>query len=310
MLTETQRLDMLACPRKNIDIVIDTDAFNEIDDQYAIAYAAYASEKLAVRAIYAAPFQNAHAACPRDGMEQSYQEIIKLLKLSAKTAPVFRGSDAFLPDEHTPVSSDAAADLARRAMDYSPDRPLYVAAIAAITNIASALLINPAIADRIVVVWLGGNALNWPDNMEFNCKQDIAAVRVVFDSGAPLVILPCMGVVSAFTTTGPELEYWLKGKSALCDYLVAHTAETAEQYARGRVWSRPIWDVSTIGWLMNDERRPLMLDKMIPTPIPEYDHHYALDDRRPPCKYVYHIYRDALFEDMLKHILPLAPCAE
>ena len=64
--------------------------------------------------------------------------------------------------------------------------------------------------------------------MEFNCKQDVAAARVVFSSGAPLVLLPCMGVVSAFTATGPELEYWLKGKNALCDYLVGNTIGEAK----------------------------------------------------------------------------------
>ena len=55
-----------------------------------------------------------------------------------------------------------------------------------------------------------------------------------------------------------------------------HTVEAANEYAKGRVWSRVIWDVTTVGWLLNDGRR-FMLDKLIPTPIPEYDHHYAQD---------------------------------
>ena len=131
--------------------------------------------------------------------------------------------------------------------------------------------------------------------------QDVAAARVVFHSGAPLVILPMMGVVSAFTTTGPELEYWLKGKNALCDYLVQHTLEAANEYAKGRVWSRVICDVTAVGWLLNAEGN-LMLDKLIPTPIPEYDHYYSSDLRRPLCKIVYHIHRDALFSDLFRHI--------
>lgn len=160
---------------------------------------------------------------------------------------------------------------------------------------------KPEIADNIVVVWLGGNALDWHDNFEFNVLQDVASARVVFASGAPLVMLPCMGVVSAFTTTEPELNYWLKGKNDLCDYLVQHTVEAANEYAKGRVWSRVIWDVTTIGWLLNDDHR-FMLDKLIPTPIPQYDHHYAQDPRRPLCRYVYHINRDALMGDLFAHI--------
>ena len=166
---------------------------------------------------------------------------------------------------------------------------------------ASALLNEPRIADRIVVVWLGGNSLEWHTNRVFNCMQDIAAARVVFASGAPLVMLPCQGVVSAFTTTGPELTHWLKGRNPLCDYLVQNTVNAAEAYAKGRVWSRVIWDVTAVGWLLNDGGR-LMSDRLIPTPIPEYDHHYAMDFTRPLCRYVYQIHRDALFADLFDHL--------
>ena len=301
MLTMEQRLRNLECPDHAVDMVLDTDAYNEIDDQFAIAYALRATEKLRVKALYAAPFHNERSTGPADGMERSCQEICKLLRLRALECPVYRGSEGYLPDERTPLVSDAARHLAELAKGYSPENPLYVAAIGAITNVASALLLEPAIADNIVVVWLGGHSLDWHDNQEFNCQQDVAAARVVFGSGAPLVILPCMGVVSAFISTEPELNYWLKGRNPLCDYLVEHTVEAANEYARGQVWSRVIWDVTAIGWLMNDGHR-LMLDRLIPTPIPEYDHHYAQDPRRSLCRYVYHIHRDALFSDLCGHI--------
>jgi len=303
MDSATRRLLNMECPKGPIDLVIDSDTYNEIDDQFAIAYALHAPEKIRIKALYAAPFTNERSTGPADGMEKSYQEILKLLSLSGKTGccPVFRGSDRYLPDEHTPVPSEAASDLIRRAVIYTPENPLYIVSIGAITNIASALLMNPEMADRIVVIWLGGNALHWPDNMEFNCKQDVAAARIVFSSGVPLILLPCLGVVSAFTTTGPELEYWLRGKNPLCDYLVDHTIEAAEEYAKGQVWSRVIWDVAAVGWLLNDDSR-LMLDRLVPTPIPEYDHHYSQDASRPLCRMVYHIKRDALFSDLVRHI--------
>ena len=91
-----------------------------------------------------------------------------------------------------------AAHLAALALGYTPEKPLYVIAIGAITNVASALLMKPEIKDRIVLIWLGGNAHEWPDNKEFNLFQDVAAARVVFGCGAALVQLPCMGVVSSF----------------------------------------------------------------------------------------------------------------
>ena len=73
------------------------------------------------------------------------------------------------------------------------DQPLYVVAIGAITNVASALLMKPEIAEKIVLVWLGGHAWTWPDTREFNLIQDVAAARVVFGCGVPLVQLSCMG---------------------------------------------------------------------------------------------------------------------
>ena len=301
MLSPQQRLKNLACPAGIADVVLDTDAYNEIDDQFAISYALCATERLDVKAIYAAPFFNERSEGPADGMERSYREILKLQGLTGTDKPVFRGSDRYLPDEGTAVRSEAAEDLCDRAMRYTPEKPLYVAAIGAITNVASALLLEPAIADRIVIVWLGGNSLHWDSNREFNCMQDVAAARVVFASGAPLVMLPCQGVVSAFATTGPELAYWLGGRNALCDYLVQNTVDAAEAYAKGRVWSRVIWDVTAVGWLMNDGHR-LMDDRLIHTPIPEYDHHFATDFTRPLCRYVYRINRDALFADLFAHL--------
>ena len=151
------------------------------------------------------------------------------------------------------------------------------------------------------MVWLGGNALHWPDNLEFNCRQDVAAARIVLGSGVPLILLPCMGVVNSFITTGPELEYWLRGKNVLCDYLADNTIQAAEKYAKGKAWSRVIWDVAAIGWLLNDGNR-LMLDHLVPTPVPEYDHRYSTDPSRPLCRMVYHIHRDSLFNDLVEHI--------
>lgn len=301
MLTTAQRLALLECPKGKVDMVLDTDAYNEIDDQFAISYALKAKEKLNLLALYAAPFLNARSASPLDGMEKSYAEIQKLLKLAQESTPVFKGSADYLPDEKTPVDSPAARDLAKRAMAYSPENPLYVVAIGAITNVASAMLLQPEIADRVVVVWLGGHSVEWPDTKEFNMMQDVAAARVVYGSGAPVVMLPCMGVVSAFTSTGPELTYWLKGKTALSDYLAEQTIAEANTYAAGRVWSRVIWDVTAVAWLLNDSGK-LLQDRLIPTPIPEYDHHYGFDSRRPLCKYVYHIGRDALFGDLFEKV--------
>ncbi len=299
-MTESERLKNLNVPSGRFDCVLDTDTYNEIDDQFALSLL-LKSEKPNVKAIYAAPFFNSNSTSPEDGMEKSYDEILKLLTLMGSEEMkknVYRGSKTYLPDEKTPVQSEAAAHLVKLASGYTAEKPLYVVAIGAITNVASAILTDPSITDKIVLVWLGGHYTSWAEPAhEFNMMQDIAAARIVFGCGCPLVQLPCMGVVSSFYASEPELDYWLKGKNALCDYLVEHTVEAAEQYAKGRVWSRIIWDVTAVGWLLNDTDR-FMLSEIIHSPIPEYDGYYSYDNRRHFIRRVTYIIRDNLLQEL------------
>ena len=135
------------------------------------------------------PFHNNRSSSPEDGMEKSYDEILRLLDFLNIPADGFayRGSRAFLSDNETPVPSDAATDMIERAMAATPEDPLYVVAVGAITNVASAILMEPEIIKRIVVVWLGGNPLYWPHTREFNLMQDLRSAQVVLNCGVPFV---------------------------------------------------------------------------------------------------------------------------
>lgn len=285
-------------PNHSIDVVMDSDTFNEIDDQYALAYMLKSPEKLTVKAIYAAPFFNDHSTSAEDGMLQSYNEILKvlgLLDMKHYENSVYRGSPSFLPDEKTPVDSAAVQNLIHLSHAYDCDNPLYVIAIGAITNIASALLIAPSIRENIVVVWLGGHSFDWPDTNEFNLRQDVAAARVVFDSGVPIIQLPCMGVVSELRTTGPELDYWLKGKNSFCDYLIDITAREARLHTQEKTWSRVIWDVAAVAWLLDEAYVATRLES---SPICQYDNHYSFDRCRHMIRYAYWVDRDRIFADL------------
>ena len=300
-MTFEQRMKNMSVPEGMIDVVLDTDAYNEIDDQFAIAYLLKNKQKLNTKAIYAAPFLNPRSESPADGMEKSYNEIFKLLDLMNENLPVFRGSEKFMDDEKTPVVSDAARDLAQRADGYSPEKPLYVVAIGAITNVASAFLLNPKMAENTVVVWLGGHARHYTNTREFNMYQDVAASRVVMSSGGPFVQLPCMGVVSAFTISKPEIEYWLLNKTPLSDYLGKNSIDAAERYARGTAWTRCIWDVTAIAWLLNDKNK-FMSSRIVPTHLSSYDNYYTESPDARPMRYIYDIHRDALMTDLVKKV--------
>lgn len=294
----------LETPAGPVDVVLDTDAYNEIDDQFAIAYLLRSDDRLKIKGICTAPFYNTKASSPADGMEKSYQEIFQILRLAKRedlNEVVYRGSTEYLKDENTPVPSPSASFMAELSKQYSPEKPLYIIAIGAITNVASALLMNPDMKENTVIVWLGGHAFHMNHNREFNLYQDVAAARVVFGCGVPVVQLPCRGVVDHFATSRYELEYWLLGKNELCTYLVENTIAEAESYAKGKPWTRPIWDVTAVAWLLNDDQR-FMEDQLMHSPIPEYDDHYSFDHRRHMIKYVNCIRRDALFEDLFEKL--------
>ena len=302
-MTQEQYFQNLTAPKGKIDIVLDTDAYNEIDDQFAISYMLKLPEKFSVKGICAAPFLNTRSVSPADGMEKSYHEIFKLLELLGKKELgqiVFPGSETYLPDEKTPVVSKAAEFMAELAGKYSPEKPLYIVAIGAITNVASAILLNPQMKENCVIVWLGGHGIHMPlAASEFNMKQDIAAARVVFGCGIPLVQLPCRGVVEHFATSKYELLHWMKGKNTLCDYLCDNTIGYCEGDGPERPWAKTIWDVTAIAWLLNEDGR-FMQERLMPSPVPEYDLHYAIDANRHFIRYVYHINREALFADLFR----------
>lgn len=302
-MREEQYIKNLGVPSSKVDVVIDTDTFNEIDDQFAIAYLLASGDKLNLKALYAAPFFNSNSTSPADGMIKSYEEIMRLLELTGRTEYIpltYKGSDKFLVNEETPVISEAAEDLVKRAMEYSPENPLYVVTIGAITNIASALLMKPEIADNIVVVWLGGHGREFQHTKEFNLYQDVASARVVFRSGAPIVQLPCMGVVSGFAVPYVELEHYLRGKNKLCDFLTDRVKETIESYSEGLAVSRVLWDVTAVAWLLNDNDR-FMMSRLDSMAVPEYDGYYAYDRSRL-MRYVYYIERDKLATDLFKKL--------
>lgn len=298
-LSEAMRLARLEPPAGRVTMVLDTDTYNEVDDQFAVAYALLSPEKLTVEAIYAAPFFNDRSTGPADGMEKSYQEILRLLELLGKPADgrVFRGSTTYLPDWDHPVESPAALDLIERAMRCSPENePLVVVAIGAITNVASAILLEPRIIERVVVVWLGGHAFFWPDTREFNLMQDVSAARVIFDSGVPLVQLPCMGVVSHLHTTVAELERYVQGHSRIGDYL---TDIVRSYQGNPFAWSKVIWDIASIAYLINAGWTPSAL---VHSPIVTDDLTWSFDPRRHFIRSVYSIDRDGIFRDLFTRL--------
>lgn len=297
-IDEAVRIKKLIPPTGKIKMVLDTDTYNEVDDQFALAYALLSPDKIDLQAIYAAPFHNDRSENAGDGMDKSYEEILRLLKFMDKSADyfAFRGSNRYLENIKTPVKSPAVDDLIKKVMASSSSDPLYVVPIGCITNIASAILIEPKIIEKIVVVWLGGNSLYWPHQWEFNLQQDVLAAQVVFNSGVPFVTLPCQNVVSHLHTTIPELKYYLEGKNDLSDYLYKIVLE----YSGGqKAWSKVIWDVSAIAWLINPA---WVATDLVHSPILTDQKTFSVDHSRHFIRMATSLNRDAIFKDVFEKL--------
>ncbi|MCI9297333.1 MAG: nucleoside hydrolase [Lachnospiraceae bacterium] len=212
---------------KQLRVICDTDANNEADDQYCIAHMLM-TPRFDVKAFIAehyGPVKNA-------GTEQkSYEEIKRVLNLMglANEVPVLHGADAGLEDERTPIESEGAQFIIEEAMKDDP-RPLFVCGTGAITNIASALLLEPLIADKITVIWIGGDA--YPQGgKEYNLLGDIHGASAVFRSNVELWQVP-KPVYITMKASFFELMNHVYPCGELGKYLVKNTMRVAEEHAR------------------------------------------------------------------------------
>ena len=168
-------------------VILNTDAKNEADDQYAIVHALL-TPMFDLHAVMPAHFGTRKSAT---SLKDSHDEVVKLLDLMQLSGKVHvvDGATGAIADVKTPASSEGARFIVEHAMRDDP-RPLHVAFLGPLTDMASAILMEPRIAQRNVrVVWIGGGA--WPvGGEEYNLSNDIAAANVVFRSGIEVWQIP------------------------------------------------------------------------------------------------------------------------
>ncbi len=181
-------------------VLVDTDAKNEADDQFAIMHHLL-TPLFDIRGIVATHFEQ------KDGyrgesMGKSYREVEKLLKLAQiDDVPYFRGCVSPLSSVSDAPVCEGVEQIIREAR--APGK-LYIAVQGAMTNVAAALNAAPEIAGNVVVLWNGGGP--YPHGLEeFNVKQDPDAARAVLNSGAEIWQTP-MNVYGTLEVTLAELK--------------------------------------------------------------------------------------------------------
>ena len=232
-------------------VILNTDAKNEADDQFAIVHALL-SPTLDVRGLIAAHFGTRRS---QRSMAESREEIELLLRLMDLTGKVTvaDGAATGLVDEQTPQDSPGARLIIEESMLASPDDPLFVAFLGPLTDMASAILLDPEIVRRdVVVIWIGGvgyGGLTSYPGIEFNLSNDIAAANVVFDSGITIWQVPS-SVYSMVSVGYAELEEKIGQAGPLGEYLIRQLREWNATYHPEPIESRSLGDSPAVSLML------------------------------------------------------------
>lgn len=242
---------------KKKKLILDTDTFNEVDDQFAVTYAMLLDD-IDILAMTAAPFTNERATDPADGMEKSYHELIKIRDLvdpdGKMNIPCYRGSESYMKNTITPVRSEAAENIVRIVKE--ADDIVYIGVIGCFTNIASALMLDPSIADKAVILLLGPNKIENITANDFNLRQDRISARIIFECGVPVVVLPAEGkdCTDILYMTNAEAAYYLKDKAGkignyLCEIFNNEECPPDGENNSCDTRQRSIFDIGAIAFL-------------------------------------------------------------
>ena len=281
--------------KDKINIILDTDTYNECDDQFALSYLIKSKDLFNIEAITVAPYSHTKRDVKvKDGQELSYNEILKICNwLNFDTDnKAFKGSMDYIQNGY-----DEKNDVVNKIIEIAlKNNKTYILGIGAITNIALAIKKEPKIVNKIEIIWLGGNELGYEDNLEYNFRQDVEAVKIVFESKVKLTILPCRNIVSELRIDINTLKKYLENKSELCNYLIERFYNDGYH---GIQESRVIWDIAVIAYMIN---KNWFETKQISCPNIRKDTSYEVTDNRHNITFVTKLVRNKIYEDLFRKL--------
>ena len=280
---------------QKINVILDTDTYNECDDQFALAYMLKSQDIFNIVAITVAPYAHKQRnETVISGQEKSYNEILKICNwLNFNTTnKVFKGAEDYICNGYNEINN-AVNKIIEVALK---NDKTYIMSIGAITNIALAIKKEPKITDKIEVIWLGGHSLLQNNNLEFNFRQDVSAVEIVFDSKVKLTIIPCKNVASNLRISIYELKHYLNDKSELCNYLIDRFYNDGYHGIQER---RVIWDISVIAYMIN---KKWFTSEDISCPNIKKDTSYEITTNNHKITMVNYIDVDKVYSDLFKKL--------
>lgn len=162
-----------------------------------------------------------------------------------------------LPEPTMPLQPVHAVDWLVDTLMAAEDHSVTLCPVGPLTNVAMALVKEPAIATKVrEIVLMGGGFFeggNTTPAAEFNIYVDPHAAHVVFTSGVPLTMIPLDATHSALMT-----REWIAGLRSLGTPVGVATAEMLEFYERFDMdrygtHGGPLHDPCTIVYLLRPE---------------------------------------------------------
>ncbi len=170
-------------------VIIDNDFSGDPDDLYQLVHHVL-SPSVDIRAVICSHLRPGD---PFDGGSDTAENAVRVatdvfsrMGLESREL-IVKGATSQLADTVTPQDSAAARRIIAEALRDDVTTPLFYCAGGGLTDLASALLIEPRIADRMTLIWIGGlehDGLAYPPAnampVEYNLLIDVDAGRVVF----------------------------------------------------------------------------------------------------------------------------------
>lgn len=284
---------------KRTRVIIDTDAKNEADDQFAIVHALL-TPSFELHGLIPAHFGTTKSA---KSLKDSHDEVMLLLRLMGLEGKVrvADGAAAAIPDATTAAPSKGAELIIAQALRDDP-RPLHIAFLGPLTDMASAILIAPEITRRnLRVIWIGGGY--WTvGNREYNLSNDIAAANVAARSGVEIWQIP-MRVYRRMAVSYAELYERVHGKGEIGRYLVEQLVAWNARMVGGPIEHRSLGDQPAIGVMMYPECGE---SEWLPGPEYDEDMSYVHTGRNRSVKLYHSVDQRFILEDMFAKLARFA----